>query len=110
MSDLNPIQMKIINTLTFKKEAKFSELNTENLPTDHFNYHLQKLVKDGLVSKNTSDHYELTQNGISFSSTTDVYNFTIEKQPKTGMIPVCVKEINGEKHYLMHRRKKTSIL
>jgi ADP-ribose pyrophosphatase YjhB (NUDIX family)/predicted transcriptional regulator len=106
MEELNFNQMHIINALTFKKEAKFSELNTENMPTDHFNYHLQKLIKDGLVLKNLEGKYELTQSGKKYSSQTDTYNLKIEKQAKIGVIPVCIKEENGQKFFLMHKRKK----
>lgn len=106
MDELNLTQMQIINSLTFKKEAKFSELNTQNIPTDHFNYHLKKLLRDGFIEKNLNGHYQLTESGIKYSSQTDVYNLKIEKQAKIGMVPVCIKEIDGQKHYLIHRRKK----
>jgi len=66
--ELHPIQTKILNALLFKEKARFKELNTTNLTTDHFTFHVNKLIKDGLISKNPEGDYVLTTKGKEFAN------------------------------------------
>lgn len=106
MEALNHHQMVIVNNLTFKEKARFAELNTEQLTTDQFNYHLKALMKHKIIEKDEENFYALTFKGRSFSSDTDIYNLKIEKQSKIHVAPVCIKMFGKQKKYLLHRRTK----
>lgn len=103
---MNFYQRSIINTLTFKKGAKFSELNTLNLSNDQFNYHIKKLKDLGFIDKDQNNIYLLTNKGKKLSGELDIFNAEIEKQSKVHLVPICSKEVDGKKQYLMHLRKK----
>ena len=60
---LSPIQNRIISQLKNAKSLRYSELQQSGVPNDLFNYHLQFLVKKGLVSR-TEEGYSLSENGI----------------------------------------------
>ena len=59
--ELHPIQTKILNLLSLKTRARFSELNSEKISNDQFNFHLKRLINLELVNKDLeSGLYELT--------------------------------------------------
>ncbi|MEK7645291.1 MAG: NUDIX hydrolase [Patescibacteria group bacterium] len=63
MPALSPIQNHILTKLKNAKLLRYSELAPEKIPNDLFNYHLQFLVKKGLVER-SDDGYSLAQSGI----------------------------------------------
>lgn len=69
------IQRKILSQCTFfEKGAKYSELKLTDLENDLFNYHLQKLVKDGFLIKERNV-YTITPKGKSFVTNVDERDF-----------------------------------
>jgi ADP-ribose pyrophosphatase YjhB (NUDIX family)/predicted transcriptional regulator len=103
---IHPIQTKILNTLLFKEQARFKELNTTGLSTDHFTFHVNKLIKDGLISKNPEGVYLLTTRGKEFANRLDTEREVIERQPKVGVAVSCLLVENGRKRYLVQQRLK----
>lgn len=104
--EIHPIQTKILNTLLFKEKARFKELNTTDLSTDHFTFHVNKLIKDGLIGKNPEGVYILTTKGKEFANRLDTEKEVIERQPKVGVAVSSVLIENGKKKYLVQQRLK----
>ena len=100
-TDLHPVQFEILKFLLFRCASRFSQLNTLDLPTDHFNFHLKALVTEGLVEKN-GEKYDLTIKGKEFGNRLDTDNAGVEKQAKVSVLIVCV----DEDKYLVQQRLK----
>jgi ADP-ribose pyrophosphatase YjhB (NUDIX family) len=59
----HPIQKHILLTLAKNPKLKYSELKIKDVENDLFNYHLQYLVKQGLVKKE-EERYVITDIGV----------------------------------------------
>lgn len=106
MDNLHPVQMQIIRELTFSPSIKFSELNVKDLESDKFSYHIRKLLNDGLIKKDKSDKYSLTNKGKLYSSHMDTNTNTIEKQPKSSVLVIVHKKNKQKNSLLIHTRTK----
>ncbi|MFZ1811938.1 MAG: NUDIX domain-containing protein [Candidatus Saccharimonadales bacterium] len=97
------VQMKILRRLLFSPTAHFSELlrDTE-LTSDHFNFHIKKLLQTGYVAK-SGDVYTLTREGKEYANRMDTDQKVIEKQPK---ISVLVVVENEDGKFLAQQRLK----
>lgn len=104
--EIHPIQARILRTLLFQPEARFSQLNTTKMSTDHFSFHLKRLVKVGLVEKTKKNTYRLTFDGKEFANRFDTEAITLEKQAKIGALVGGVREKNGRRQYLVQQRLK----
>ena len=99
----HPIQLAILDKLNYEAVGKrYSQLNSMNIEDDLFNYHLQKLVKSGLIKK-TNQLYSLDTRGkIVASNITnkgvygDMFKFSVTVN--------VFKEINGVKYILAQDR------
>ena len=50
--DAHSVQVTILRHLLFKPHATFSELQkSTDLTSDHFNFHIKKLIEEGFVEK-----------------------------------------------------------
>lgn len=100
-------QVTILRHLLFLPSAGFSELQkATGLSSDHFNFHIKKLVEEGYVSKGEK-HYGLTLKGKEYANRMDTDDKTIEKQPKVSVaITLERKGANGEREFLFQQRKK----
>ncbi len=103
--DLHSVQAEILRALLFKESARFSELNLTGLTSDHFSFHIGKLLKDGLVMKK-GDGYSLTETGKEFANRMDTATKEIERQGKIAVLIVGVKVEDGTPKYLVQQRKK----
>lgn len=92
------IQNAIISRLKDADTLRYSELQDKTIPNDLFNYHLQFLVKKGLIEKSTNG-YKLSSTGIKlvadpFTISTNNTNFfkfnviTIVSRIRNGKIEV----------------------
>ena len=102
---IHSIQAKILNVLRFSKEARFSDLNVEELTNDHFTFHVNRLVSLGLIEK-TNGTYTLTDKGKEFASRLDDEMVAIIKQGKIAVLIVCTDESDKETKYLIQQRFK----
>lgn len=105
MKDLHPVQMKILRELLFHPNSRFSDLNIDDLTNDHFTYHINKLVKIGLVEKE-NDRYSLSLKGKEFAGRINIENAKVTKQAKVGVLYCCRNDEHGVTKYLMHKRLK----
>jgi 8-oxo-dGTP pyrophosphatase MutT (NUDIX family) len=105
MDNLNPIQLKILSTLLFNPKARFRDLNTDSMPTDHFSYHLRVLLGLGLVKKEKLT-YTLTSKGKMLASKIDTPIHKMEKQPKVSVILIPHKTVRGKERFLIQQRTK----
>jgi 8-oxo-dGTP pyrophosphatase MutT (NUDIX family) len=101
-TDLHPVQFEILKFLLFKRASQFSQLNTLDLPTDHFNFHLKALVTKGLVDKRGTK-YDLTTKGKEFGNRLDTDGVGIERQAKVTTLIVC---IDKDKYLIQQRLKQ----
>jgi 8-oxo-dGTP pyrophosphatase MutT (NUDIX family) len=100
-TELHPIQFEILRYLMFHVGAKFSELNTQKLPTDHFTFHLKALVAEDLIEKN-GNKYDLTLKGKEFGNRLDTEKSGVEKQAKVSVLIVG----RDKDKYLIQQRLK----
>ena len=96
---IHSIQAKILNVLRFRKEARFSELNVEQLTNDHFTFHINRLISLGLIEKKNGT-YTLTDKGKEFANRLDEENVAPIKQGKIAVLLVCR---DGDR-YLVQKR------
>jgi ADP-ribose pyrophosphatase YjhB (NUDIX family)/predicted transcriptional regulator len=100
-------QVTILRHLLFTPEAGFSELQKgTGLASDHFNFHIKKLVEEGYVEKGQKT-YKLSHKGKEYANRMDTDEKEIEKQPKISIV-ITLERTNdkGEKEYLFQQRKK----
>lgn len=105
MDNLNSIQLKILSTLLFHPDARFKDLNTDSLSTDHFSYHLRTLQELGLVKKEKLK-YALTSKGKMMAGKIDTTVHKMEAQPKVSIIVIAHKTVRGREKYLVQQRLK----
>lgn len=103
---VHPIQTGILLNLLFKPSARYSELNTFEITTDHFNFHIKQLVELQFIVKNEKGHYELTPQGKEFANRFDTDSSVVERQAKTAVLVVAKKAENKKTYYLIQQRLK----
>ena len=100
-------QAVILRELLFHPSVSFAGLQKmTGMESDHFNFHLQKLVELKLVEKLSRGLYALTPRGKEYSNKLDTDNNTIERQPKTAVILVIERTIDRTKEYVFQERLK----
>lgn len=100
-------QSAILRHLLFEKNASFSDLRrTTSLGSDHFNFHIRKLIDKGYVEKK-GEWYRLSRSGKEYANRMDTDERRIERQPKVS-IAITLERINerGESEFLFQQRKK----
>lgn len=96
-------QMKILRYLLLAPSAGFAELQkTTDLSSDHFNFHIKKLIEVGYIEK-VDEKYTLTRIGKEYSNRMDTDDNVIEKQPKISVALIIENEA-GE--FLAQQRLK----
>ena len=100
-------QVEIMRRLLFTPRANFAELQkTTGLSSDHFNFHIKKLIEEGYVEKKEK-FYLLSHKGKEYANRMDTDDKTIEKQPKVSVaITLERKNEKGQREYLFQQRKK----
>jgi 8-oxo-dGTP pyrophosphatase MutT (NUDIX family) len=100
-------QVAILRHLLFKPRAGFTELQKKaNLSSDHFNFHIKKLIEEGYVER-VENAYRLTHKGKEYSNRMDTDENEIEKQPKVS-VAITLERLSegGEREFLFQQRKK----
>lgn len=103
---LHKIQKDILVSLLFKPGLRFSKLNEGKVASDQFNFHLKRLIVEGLVQKENAGVYCLTPKGKEFANRLDTETKLYEKQAKIGVLICCINRIKGETAYLIQQRLK----
>lgn len=101
---MHPAQVAILHALLFRPAAGFAELQKASaLSSDHFNFHLRKMIEQGLVHKNNAGHYTLTITGKEYANRFDTDARVVERQPK---VAVLLAIQNREGKWLCQQRLK----
>ncbi len=104
---LHPAQASILRELLFKPAAGFSNLQKPTgLSSDHFSFHISRLVTLGYVEKVGSKQYTLTPRGKEFSNKLDTDRNTVERQPKVAVILAVHRPTAEGKAYVFQERLK----
>lgn len=96
------IQKHIIDVLMFHEVARFRDLRPPRTDTNLFTYHLNVLVKAGMVSK-VEGGYSLSLLGLSYVDRVSGEKKTIRTQPKI-ITMLLIQNSNGD--VLLHKRDK----
>lgn len=100
---IHEAQTSILRELLFRMSAGYAELQKPtNLTSDHFNFHITRLVDIGYVEKVERGKYRLTPRGKEYSNKLDTDEKTIERQPKCAVILA----INKSGKWLFQERLK----
>jgi len=100
---IHDAQTSILRELLFRMSAGYSELQKPTgLSSDHFNFHISRLVDIGYVEKMARGKYRLTPSGKEYSNKLDTDERTIERQPKCAVILGIQK---GDKWLFQERLK-----
>lgn len=104
--EIHPIQAGILMELLFHQEARFGQLNSSKVPTDHFNFHLQQLVSQKLIEKTVQGGYTLTREGKEFANRFDTDAAKVERQAKIGVLIIAHRGRGRLEEFLMQERLK----
>lgn len=97
-------QTAILRELLFHEEAGFAQMQKPtNLTSDHFNFHINRLLELKLVEKLGRGKYRLTQKGKEYANKLDTDSNTIERQPK---VAVCLIIRRDDGMHLLQQRLK----
>lgn len=102
---IHEFQISILRELLFKPQARFRDLNKVDITNDHFTFHINHLLKEGLVQK-VGGRYSLTDEGKEFANRMDTDALKLERQGKLGIALHAVRKNKGVTEYLVHRRLK----
>ncbi len=103
------IQKYILKHLLFTKDSRFTDMVPKGMTTDHFNFHVKRLVEENLIVKNEKGTYELSLKGKEYANRfdTDSKEMVFEKQAKTSVLIAAVRiRGDGTKEYLFQKRLK----
>ncbi len=104
--ELHKYQIIILQKLMYKSNLRFRDLQVEGLTSEHFTYHLKKLVEKNLIKK-VNKGYKLTNEGKDFVGKLDTETLNVEKNPKVSvLVYICRKNKKGISEYLMSKRLK----
>lgn len=105
---IHAAQTAILRELLFHPAAGFSELQKPTgLTSDHFSFHINRLVELGLVEKTTKrGHYRLSAKGKEYANRLDTDNNTVERQPKAAVLLAIERHYEGERQILFQQRLK----
>jgi ADP-ribose pyrophosphatase YjhB (NUDIX family) len=105
--NVHAAQTAILRELLFRPQAGYAELQRPTgLTSDHFSFHVAKLVELGLVDKVARGKYKLTARGKEYANKLDTDQNTIERQPKCAVMLCIEKQINGKRYFLLQERLK----
>ncbi len=104
LQDFSPIQNHIISKLKNAKTLRYAEIQPDKVPNDLFNYHLQFLVKKGLVTK-SDEGYSLSEAGIRHVADPYPSNGAITSLFKINVITVVSRITDGKIEILNQLRK-----
>lgn len=96
------IQKYIIDVLMYKETARFRDLRPPRVDTNLFTYHLNVLVKSGVIAKSEAG-YHLSTTGLSYVDRVSTEKKSIRSQPK--IITMLLIQ-NSEGDVLLQRRNK----
>lgn len=104
--DVHKVQTSILRALLFVPSAGFAALQkTTDLTSDHFTFHVKKLIEAGLVEK-TEAKYTLTPLGKEYANRMDTDENEIEKQPKVSVALIVERQNGICREFIVQQRLK----
>ena len=104
---IHETQISILRELLFVRDAGYAELQKPTgLTSDHFNFHISKLVELELVEKLSRGRYRLTPRGKEYANKLDTDAHTIERQPKVAVLLAIERQHEGQRQILFQQRLK----
>ena len=105
-SDIHKAQASILRSLLFTPSAGFAELQkSTDLTSDHFNFHIKKLVDAGLVAKHDAG-YTLSPRGKEYANRMDTDENEIERQPKISVALLVERQNGDRREFICQQRLK----
>ncbi|MBC7746421.1 NUDIX hydrolase [Pedobacter sp.] len=99
-------QKSILRHLLFTQKAGFAELQKlTELTSDHFNFHIKKLIETGYVEK-LDGGYRLSAAGKEYSNRMDTDDHEIERQPKVSVALIVERQVGDRREFLFQQRLK----
>lgn len=102
---IHDFQISILRELLFKPSARFRDLKKVDVTNDHFTFHVNHLIKEGLIIKENG-RYSLSDQGKEFANRMDTDALKLERQAKLGVALHAVRKIGNKTEYLVHKRLK----
>lgn len=102
---IHEFQISILRELLFKPGSRFRDLKKVDVTNDHFTFHVNHLIKEGLIIKQNGK-YSLTDQGKEFANRMDTDALKLERQAKLAIAIHAVRKNKGVTEYLVHRRLK----
>lgn len=105
---IHAAQVSILRELLFVPEASFAQLRKPTgLESNHFNFHIAKLVELGLVKQLGPGKYRLSVKGKEYANRLDTDERTIERQAKLTLLVVLSRpRADGDIEYMIQQRLK----
>lgn len=105
---IHAAQTSILRELLFVPESGFAQLQKPTgLSSNHFNFHIARLVELGLVEQLSSGRYRLTVKGKEYANRLDTDERTIERQAKITVLVVPSRQRpDGATEYMIQQRLK----
>ena len=103
---IHPIQIGILTHLLFNPEARFKDINIHNIASDHFNFHVKRLLELNLIKKTSRETYKLSSRGKEFSNRLDEENFEEDKTAQIRTLVACTRNRGSDTEFLVQRRLK----
>jgi ADP-ribose pyrophosphatase YjhB (NUDIX family) len=104
---IHEAQTSILRELLFLPAAGFAELQKPTgLTSDHFTFHISRLVELGMVERVARGKYRLTAKGKEYANRLDTDNNTVERQPKSAVLLAVLRERGGQIEYIFQERLK----
>lgn len=95
------LQQNIIKILATRESARYSEIKPKTIESNHFLYHLNQLIKEGMVTKLADKSYILADKGKAYIDSVSFSSFKVRSQPKIVNLLVCK---NKDGQYLLYKR------
>lgn len=102
---IHEFQISILRELLFHPNARFRDLKKFDIENYHFTFHINHLVKEGLVLKKDGK-YSLSDEGKEFANRMDTDDLKLERQGKLGVALHAIRVTKGKREILIHQRLK----
>jgi ADP-ribose pyrophosphatase YjhB (NUDIX family)/predicted transcriptional regulator len=100
------IQKHILKKFMYAKDLTYNNIRTKDIESNKFNYHLQKLVEDSILTKQ-NNIYKLTSNGERLISELDGVQIDNKKKP---IVCCFIIGVDENELILLNERKKQPFL
>lgn len=105
---IHAAQTSILRELLFHPDAGFAVLQKPTgLTSDHFSFHINRLIELGFVERVGRGQYRLSNKGKEYANRLDTDNNTVERQPKVAVLLAIERGgSEGEREFLFQERLK----